>query len=176
MKDKIVLLRTALVLGMVAVSFFLTSPRSAADVENCDLCHKYSGLGRIDESGTKRLFYVNQEHYTPSAHGRVRCKGCHLDIEEFPHTDAKKVDCATECHLVEPSVERKFSHTRMVEEYEKSVHGKSHEGTTLKEFAEDLPTCTYCHDNRILDPLHLGKGTEAIAQEVLDRCLGCHED
>lgn len=165
----------ALLLVFFISSFCLISPLPAADVENCDLCHKYNGLGRIDESGTKRLFYVNQEHYLPSAHGKVRCKGCHVDIEEFPHADAKKVDCATECHLVEPSVERKFSHARMVEEYDKSAHGRTVEGK-LKEYAEDLPACTYCHDNRILDPLHLGKGTEAIAREVLDRCLGCHED
>jgi len=169
------LLRTALISGLVAVSFFLTSPLLAADVENCDLCHKYSGLGRIDESGRKRLFYVNQDSYTHSAHGRIRCKGCHVDIEEYPHADAKKVDCATECHLVEPSVERKFSHAKMIEQYENSVHGKRFQGK-LKEHAEDLPTCTYCHENRILDPIHLGRQLEDISEEILERCLGCHED
>jgi len=167
-------LRTALIPAVLAASL-LAAPLPAADVENCDLCHRYSGLGRIDESGGKRLFYVNQELYIHSAHGRVRCKGCHVDIAEFPHGDVKKVDCATECHLVEPSVERKFSHARMIEEYEKSVHGTSVEGKP-KDHAEDLPTCTYCHDNRILDPIHLGKQMEDISREVLDRCLGCHED
>ena len=175
MKGKMFLLRTALISGLVAVSFFLTSPLPAVDVENCDLCHKYSGLGRIDEAGKKRLFYVNQDSYTHSAHGRVRCKGCHVDIEEFPHADAKKVDCATECHLVEPSVERKFSHAKMIEQYENSVHGKRFQGK-LKEHAEDLPTCTYCHENRILDPIHLGRQLEDISEEILERCLGCHED
>ncbi len=175
MNDKPTALRAALVSGILAVSLLLAAPLPAADVENCDLCHQYSGLGRIDESGTKRLFYVNQDAYNHSAHAKIRCKECHTDIEEFPHTDAKKVDCATECHLAEPSVERKFSHARMIEEYEKSVHGKSVDGK-LKAHAEDLPTCTYCHDNRILDPLHLGRGTESIAREILDRCLGCHED
>jgi hypothetical protein len=160
---------------MAAVSLFLTPAIRAADVENCDLCHQYSGLGRIDESGTKHLFYVNQESYNHSAHGRVRCKGCHVDIEEFPHANAKKVDCATECHLVEPSVERKFSHTKMIEEYNRSVHGRM-SGGKEKQHADDLPTCTYCHDNRILDPLHLGRQLEDISQEILDRCLGCHED
>jgi len=175
MNDTRAVMKAVIVSGMISVLCFLASPLPAADVENCDLCHQYSGLGRIDESGTKRLFYVNQDSYSHSAHGRVRCKGCHVDIEEFPHADAKKVDCATECHLVDPSVERKFSHAKMIEEYNNSVHGRMADGRE-KEHAEDLPTCTYCHENRILDPIHLGKQLEDISREILERCLGCHED
>ena len=175
MKYKPVFLRAALVAAVLAASLLLRAPLPAADVENCDLCHKYSGLGRIDESGIKRLFYVNQDRYGHSAHGRVRCKGCHVDIEAFPHGEVKNVDCATECHLMDPSVERKFSHARMIEEYNNSVHGRMADGKE-KEHAEDLPTCTYCHENRILDPIHLGSQLEDISREILERCLGCHED
>lgn len=175
MTYKAALSRAALVAAALAALLLHPAPLSAADVENCDLCHKYSGLGRIDESGTKRLFYVNQDIYPHTAHGRIRCRGCHVDIEAFPHRDVKKVDCAIECHLVEPSVERKFSHAKMIEEYNKSVHGRMSEGRE-KDHAQDLPACTYCHENRVLDPLHVGKQLEDISQEILDRCLGCHED
>jgi cytochrome c553 len=64
----------------------------------------------------------------------------------------------------------------MIEEYELSVHSK---GTPEdpKENIEDLPTCTYCHENRILEPVAgPGRDQKGIAQEILDRCLGCHED
>jgi hypothetical protein len=159
----------------MAASLYTIPCLMAADVENCDMCHKYSGLGRIDESGKKRLFYVNEESYVHSAHGRLRCKECHVNVEEFPHVDLEKVDCSTECHLIEPSIERKFSHAKMIEEYELSVHGKKDSQGKLKENAEDLPDCTYCHENRTLEPIFLG-GNEAISQEVLERCLGCHED
>ena len=107
MNDARAVMKAVIMVILISAACFLASPLPAADVENCDLCHRYSGLGRIDESGGKHLFYVNQELYTHSAHGRVRCKGCHVDIAEFPHGDIKKVDCATECHLVEPSVVRK---------------------------------------------------------------------
>ena len=174
MKAQTLLFKFLPIAIIIVTTLCLSLPTMAADVENCVLCHKYSGLGRIDETGKKRLLYVNEESYTHSAHGRLRCKDCHVNIEKFPHVDLEKVDCATECHLVEPSVERKFSHAKMIEEYELSVHGKGPEDKP-KEYAEDLPTCTYCHENRILEPIFLG-GMEGISQEILNRCLGCHED
>lgn len=176
MKAQTLILKIVLILIIIATSFYLNPVVWAADVENCIMCHKYSGLGRIDENGKKRLFYVNETSYNHSAHGRLRCKDCHINIEKFPHTDLEKVDCATECHLVEPSVEKKFSHANMIEKYELSVHGKKDAQGKLKEHAEDLPTCTYCHENRILEPIVMAEGIEGISQEILERCLGCHED
>ena len=177
MQAQTLLLKIVLISITIAFSFPLVTHTMAADVENCLMCHKYSGLGRIDESGKKHLFYVNEQSYTHSVHGRLRCKDCHVNIEKFPHVDLEKVDCATECHLVEPSVERKFSHAKMIEDFELSVHGQKDPQGNLKENVEDFPTCIYCHENRILEPiLSLEGGMEGIAQEILNRCLGCHED
>ena len=176
MKAQILISKIVLILMIIVTAFYLNSVVWAADVENCNLCHKYSGLGRIDENGKKRLFYVNEASYNHSAHGRLRCKDCHVNIEKFPHVDLEKVDCATECHLVEPSVEKKFSHAKMIEDYEQSVHGKQDAQGNLKENVEDLPTCTYCHENRILEPFAFVKGKTGVSQEILGRCLGCHED
>lgn len=176
MKVQTLTLKIVLISVTIAASLYVSPSLMAADVENCLMCHKYTGLGRIDENGKKRLFYVNEAPYTHSAHGRLRCKDCHVNIEKFPHVDLEKVDCATECHLVEPSVERKFSHAKMIEEFELSVHGRKDSQGKLKEYPEDLPTCIYCHENRTLEPIALGGGIEGIAQDVLDRCLGCHED
>ncbi|MDX1778792.1 MAG: hypothetical protein R3339_07915, partial [Thermodesulfobacteriota bacterium] len=86
--------------GMVLYLIFSVPPHlMGADVENCLMCHKYSGLGRIDESGKKHLYYINEKLYAQSVHGKIRCKECHTDIEEYPHTDAKQVDCSNTCHL-----------------------------------------------------------------------------
>ena len=148
-----------------------------ADVENCLLCHRYSGLGGIDEKGKKHLFYINEELFTKSVHGKIRCKECHTDIEEYPHTEAKKVDCSNICHLVDPATDKKFSHATMIEKYNKSVHGKTDAQGNLKEHAEDLPECTYCHENRIYQPVSgLARKEQGVAQEILDRCQGCHTD
>lgn len=151
-------------------------PAGAADAENCMMCHKYQGLGRQDASGAQRLFYVSENSYTHTVHGRLRCTGCHTNVTEFPHADIEKVNCAVECHLAEPSTGVKFSHRKMIESFNASVHGVcDHEDHAVH--PEDLPTCTYCHQNRILDPLSsLRQERHGIAREVMDRCLGCHED
>lgn len=176
MKGQTLAIKILLILMLMAFWPHAGPNVMAADIENCALCHKYNGLGRIDESGEKRLFYINEDLYEHSVHARVKCKGCHVKVEKFPHVDIEKVDCSTECHIVEPSVERKFSHAKDVEKYEQSVHGK-YDGDKLKENAEDLPGCVYCHANRIFAPLLCTPGKpESIACEVLNRCLACHED
>lgn len=157
------------------VWFYPIHQPMAADVENCDLCHKYSGLGRIDESGKKHLYYVNDTLMQQSVHRKIRCKECHSDIEKYPHPDPKEVDCSTVCHLVDPSTDKKFSHANMIEGYEMSVHGKGSPDNP-KEHPEDLPTCTYCHENRMYQPVSGLDEQAGVAQEILDRCLGCHAD
>ena len=144
MKVQTLAIRILLILMMIVFWPHAGPVVMGADIENCALCHKYNGLGRIDESGKKRLFFINEDSYEHSVHARVKCKGCHVKVEKFPHIDIEKVDCSTECHIVEPSVERKFSHFKEVEKYEQSVHGK-YDGDKLKENAEDLPGCVYCH-------------------------------
>jgi hypothetical protein len=154
--------------------FCLSSSAFAVDEENCLLCHKYSGLGRIDETGKKHLYYINENLYNQSVHGRIRCGECHTGIDKFPHGTIKKVDCATLCHLTEPSSGKPFSHAPMIEKYQLSVHGTMEQGKE-KQHVEDLPTCTYCHENTIYhedDDLY-HRGGEVI-REVMDRCLGCH--
>ena len=169
--------KTLVVIVTFTTSLSLSAHLMAADVENCDLCHKYSGLGRIDETGKKHLYYVNERLFQQSVHGKIRCKECHAEIEAYPHTNAKKVDCATVCHLIDPSTGKNFSHATMIEKYELSVHGKKDAEGNLKEHAEDLAECIYCHENRIYQPVTgLAQKDQGVAQEILDRCLGCHNE
>ena len=148
----------------------------AEDVDNCFLCHKYSGLGIIDEDGKKHLYYVNADLYNNSVHQNIYCCECHDDIKGFPHPDTKKVNCATECHLVDPSSNRKFSHAKMIDQFNLSVHGKS-KSCQDRETCEDMPNCTYCHQNRVHQPVEsAAEGFSGVAQEIMDRCLGCHEN
>jgi len=166
--------RRSLLLFLLLLLFCMSSRAYAVDEENCLLCHRYSGLGRIDKEGKKHLYYVNESLYNQSVHAKVRCGECHTDIKEFPHGTVKKVDCAAVCHLVDPSSNTPFSHAKMIEKFELSVHGRGPKDKP-KQHAEDLPTCTYCHDNRIYPPVStLAKQEQGIAREILDRCRGCH--
>jgi hypothetical protein len=131
-------------------------------------------MGRYDESGMKRIFYVNDQTFALSVHGKLKCTSCHVGLDKIPHTDIKKVDCTTKCHIKEPSTDKEFSHINMVQKYEASVHGK---GTpdNPKPYPEDLPTCKTCHENRIQRSVTGLWGTsEALSNETLARCIGCH--
>ena len=110
----------------------------AADEENCLLCHRYSGLGRIDETGKKHLYYVNEELYNQSVHRKIRCRECHLGIDKFPHGTVHKVDCASVCHLIDASTSNPFSHANMIEKFNLSVHGTGSKDNP-KPHPEDLP-------------------------------------
>jgi len=148
---------------------------AGSDRENCLLCHRYPTIGRFEEDGTKRTFYVNDQLYLQSVHGKLECSNCHVDVDKIPHTNARKVDCSTECHLREPSTGRPFSHANMVEKYDRSVHGRLAPDGSTKRYAEDLPTCLDCHDNRVLFiPSGLWGRNDALSNETLTRCRGCH--
>jgi len=150
------------------------SSQTVADTENCLLCHRYPNMGRFDESGQKRIFYVNADHFAHSVHRKLQCKACHVGLDKIPHTDVKKVDCTTKCHIREPSTNREFSHENMAQKYHNSVHGKA-AADKANQLAEDLPTCKYCHDNRTQDPQPgLWGMSQALANETLARCVGCH--
>ena len=150
-------------------------PSIAADVGNCLLCHKYTGLSRIDEDGRFRLLYVNEDIFTRSIHAKVKCEGCHTDIKKIPHDPAKKVDCLTECHIIEPTSEQKFSHKSVADFLANSVHGQYDKHGKLKKHPEDLPTCKDCHDNPMYRPLSFFKRVRpGISVAALGRCRVCH--
>lgn len=173
-----------LIIMLIFVCFcFFSGPLPAiaqnnviSDTENCLLCHRYPGMGRYDENGKKRILYINEEKFANSVHGKLTCRSCHVGLDKIPHTDVQPVDCATNCHINEPSTEREFSHANMVKKYNSSVHGPG-DGDNPKPFAEDLPTCKYCHTNRMYNPFRTGwGGSEALSRETLARCKGCHTE
>ncbi len=162
---KVVLITSSLFLILTS----LTSLH-AADQDNCLMCHKYSGMGRYengtDGRGRKRIFYVNEDIFKKTVHGRLRCKSCHTSVNKIPHTGVKKVNCAQNCHIEDPSSGREFSHERIAEALEKSIHGIK--GTKHPEYKDDLPTCTYCHDN----PINTVSGPQLSFVKI---CRQCHE-
>ena len=115
------------------------------------MCHKYPGLGRIENSGndpakqSKRLFYINNDLFESTYHGKIRCKSCHTGVDKIPHTGAPAVDCATDCHIMDPSSKKSFSHKKIVSDFNNSAHGK--QGSQIKD-KRDLPVCKDCHNNK----------------------------
>lgn len=147
-----------------------------AEVEgNCTMCHKYPGFGRVEEpkgkQGTsrKRLFYINNDLFESTYHGKIRCKSCHTGVDKIPHTDAPVVDCATDCHIMDPSSNKPFSHRKIVDDFNKSVHGK--QGSQIDN-KSDLPVCKDCHSNKTY---HAFIEEQLHSKNKILVCKECHE-
>jgi hypothetical protein len=166
-------LLAAVLLGCLAL---LPLGARGADVGNCLMCHKYPGLSRVTEDGVLRLCYVNEDIYNSTVHAKVPCQGCHTDVDKIPHDPAKKVNCLTECHIVEPTSEKKFSHEHAARFLSQSVHSKYDESGKLKKYAEDYPECKDCHDNPLWRPLAFDKTQHAgVSDSAVGRCRVCHQ-
>lgn len=168
-----------LVCGLIGIWFFLFCTLTqcfAADVGNCLMCHKYPGLSRVDENGEFRLLFVNEGTFRMSVHTKVKCEDCHTDFKKIPHDNVKKVDCLTQCHIIEPSSEKKFSHKEVGTFLSQSVHSKLDIRQSLKKYIDDLPDCKDCHDNPLYRPLSFFKKVRpGISDASIGRCRVCHK-
>lgn len=159
-------------ISILLIIFSLSALPSAraADKENCLMCHKYRQLGRIDEEGRKRNYNVSEILYARSIHKNVPCRDCHTSITKLPHDPIKEeVNCANECHIKPPFAKENFSHKKIIEVYDKSVHGIKEDDTP--ELKSVKPYCKYCH----LNPLYTIEEERSVFQTRLSRCLNCHE-
>lgn len=160
-----------LLLSILLIIPVINLPSEAADKENCLMCHKYRQIGRIDEQGRKRSYYVNEYIYSNTTHRNTPCRDCHTYIKRLPHDPVtEEVSCANECHVKPPFSKENFSHKKIIEVYNNSVHGiKKDDPPELK---DAKPYCKYCH----LNPLYSKVEEKRIASTALNRCLNCHEE
>lgn len=79
-------MRCLICMVMLIISFYVVEVYSLDD-DNCLLCHKYRTLSRIDESGKTRIYFINNELFHSSVHGRIKCTECHSGITKIPHED-----------------------------------------------------------------------------------------
>lgn len=165
--------------GLLALVLALMLPQVlyAVDAENCLMCHRFRGLARVNKDGDYRLFYVDETLFSRGPHARVSCKGCHTDIEKIPHDDAKPVDCLLSCHIEEPTREIIFTHAKVRDALQDSVHAPILQDGTSRNFPEDFPECKDCHDIPLFRPVSIFKQTRAgVSERAINRCTVCHSD
>jgi len=157
----------------IAVVVILTTgfAAEAADKENCLMCHKYRFVGRIDKDGKRINYNVDENIYAGSIHRNVPCRDCHTYITKLPHDPVtEEVNCANVCHIKPPFAKENFSHQKIIDIYNQSVHGVKPEDSP--ELKEAKPYCKFCH----LNPLYERVDEKHIAfEETLQRCQNCHE-
>jgi len=149
--------------GVILVLLF-NSTAKAADVENCLMCHKHRFIGKIDETGKRWNFHVDEILYNQSLHRRVECRDCHTGITTIPHDPVTEdVNCANQCHIEPPFTQKEFSHEKIVSLYNRSAH---------KGPAPDLnkpqPDCKFCHRNPLYDH------DRVPFAKTVGRCYNCH--
>ena len=149
-------------------------PARIVDEENCLLCHRYPTMGRYDKEGNKKISYISEQEFAKSDHGKLQCTGCHAGLDRIPHLEEMKVDCSANCHIIDPSTNKQFSHVDMVRKYDISIHGLKREGI-IQKFPDDLPSCKDCHDNHIYtsDSKVRHRRTQA---EIVELCTRCHKE
>jgi cytochrome b subunit of formate dehydrogenase len=143
----------------------------ASDPQNCLFCHKYRRLRVYDEEGTLKDYYVDTQLFHESIHRSVTCVGCHSDVTKVPHGETEKVDCSKMCHLdrFKTMAGVDFSHQEVAANLQKSIHGIKPDDPP--QIAALKPDCKYCHLNDLY-----ALPEEVPSDEVLARCLNCHQE
>jgi len=163
--------------------FFWGGPLAADDTEGCLVCHRYRGLGRLDDAGRSiRLYYVDSDYYRffLGPHARLRCTDCHNrnEVNVIPHKTVTPVDCTRACHLVSPTdVEKRFGHDRIETMLQHSVHNEQvlDRCNRLLNYplAPEQSRCLLCHD----EPTYrLGNTSWAEQEAPIARCRVCHDE
>lgn len=174
--DESVRIRLFAMIAFIVAAVISVGSAHADDESNCMLCHKNRGLSAYDEQGNFRLFYVSPELYDAGPHRRVKCEGCHVDIDRIPHDPAKPVDCTQECHIIEPSGDSRFSHRPAANMLAQSAHGRLDAEGNPKPHQEDYPGCKDCHGQPLYRPLSFidGRTHSGVSKRAISRCKGCH--
>lgn len=164
---------------VICGAFALPQTALSADPENCLLCHRYPGFGRVEADGESlRLYHVNPDYHDRQLgpHARLKCSDCHprSEVGVIPHQPVSKVDCTSACHISSPNrVEQYFSHTRLEETLASSVHTTEilAECNTLlgAPLAAGQSLCLLCH----AEPTFERPGLQ-LSDFSTDRCDVCH--
>ncbi len=153
----------------------------AADPENCLMCHRYRGLGRVDDkSGSLHLYHVDPDYYDRSLgpHARLRCSDCHPreEVGVIPHKPVSPVNCTTVCHLSAPGqIEVQFSHDRTHGMLQQSVHTDDVLDRCNELLGKPLRAgqsrCLLCHDQPVF---RRAEGSWLMHEAPVQRCQTCH--
>jgi cytochrome b subunit of formate dehydrogenase len=145
----------------------LARAESGFDPENCMSCHGQPWFAVADSMGV-HSFYIDEDHYRNSAHGRFACRQCHQDIDRVPHRiPVQPVNCTVACHLIDPYTGEDYSHRKWGEELAASVHGQR-PGARHNDLK---PVCKDCHFNS-----SYWQDVPANLRDARDKCLACHEN
>ncbi len=170
----------AIIVGGVSISQAFANERNS-DPDGCLICHALPDLNFIDQQGQLRNASINSKHYLSSLHGSIACTDCHQNLKYYPHKPENiAVDCATSCHLDEPSKGEAYSHKEVTKEFQQSIHNQGwSKGFTAKNRPQDndqaSPSCRFCHSNTSYIPDDLITKFKDTFAHTETECGSCHQ-
>lgn len=139
--------------------FFSNIHLFAQSNDDCFDCHDDKTLKWTHLNKTISA-YVDNNLFTQSVHGKLKCVNCHTDINIDEHPDdniVSKVDCGN-CHKDEK------------EKFNEGIHGQAiANGDPL------APTCKFCHGNHYILPIKNLKSAVA-PLKIPFLCGTCHRE
>jgi cytochrome b subunit of formate dehydrogenase/nitrate/TMAO reductase-like tetraheme cytochrome c subunit len=100
-------------------------------VEECMDCHSDDELTKFINDTVEISLYVDLERYQNSLHGDMECIDCHSSIEDIDHEpELPDVNCA-DCH------------DDSQEEYQESIHAKTHSVNPIAAICKDCHSYHY---------------------------------
>jgi thiosulfate reductase cytochrome b subunit len=160
---------TALLAGAIATTGLAGAAAASEpdyesfDNSDCLDCHSDEELEPDTDRGQELELYVDEEMLSGSIHNEQRCTDCHRgaqDFEDSPHNDGEplELNCAgSDCH------------SAVIEEYEKSIHGK-----WFAKGDEEAANCPDCHGQHDILPA-TDRDSRTNKFNLHRTCAACHE-
>jgi hypothetical protein len=137
--------------------------------QKCMICHGKSDFSVMNEDGTKRYLFINENEILASIHKDKKCQDCHSDVVEISATGHKKnlqkVNC-TKCHFEGNPVGA--PQTIMYYQFQESAHGKA-----LAEGKPNAPRCQNCHGTHNIQSRKSEK-SNVYKFNLTKTCGACH--
>ena len=149
--------------------------------ETCLGCHGIDGFAvpqGEDGSAPRRQLSFNKDSFAESAHGKLACVACHMDITEMPHKTGvgRTVDCIN-CHAQVAKAPPKGQDKAKIgtvmhatESFLASIHAQPNKDNPSRPNA----TCIDCHSAHYVFPISSDRG-RAYRLTTPDACGKCHQ-
>jgi hypothetical protein len=132
------MVKTRAKLILLAILFITVPLVVSAQERRCSICHGKKDFRAKDVSGKERSLHIDETQLHNSAHAKLSCMDCHLDVLEIPHSKKlKKVNCLA-CHAKGKTFEQGPAIEYLL--YRDSVHARERQKGNAK-----APDCASCH-------------------------------
>jgi len=140
----------------------LAAPAKPINNDECFACHNDEKLVKTNAAKQAVSLFVDEKKFAASIHGKLRCTGCHADIQDVPHAERLKPVSCSQCHRIETEIYLTSDHGQAIHKGVteaascQSCHGEAHQLLNYRNPKSpvnraNIPvTCGKCHSDRAM--------------------------